>query len=264
MGAFLGLLWSFWMDEAASDVYGVMNIGPTFGLNLAVFFAAIGERDNPTGRPSLRVTSGPDERGVLDPHPTDILRLDLIAGATQALSGLGVGRRDSFVADLEQLRAICAPGATTITIQGLLPTGPGVGVPIRTQLPIAPMQTAARQVGNYIATAKLAALAGKSIQELETWDDTDEEASRRIADGIHGNRSVVGAGDDAALLAGATLAAFGDPSGYDVVTARLDEALDSSFASDPYWGTAMRDPILLRTVVIAEEAGELAGYVSVG
>ena len=34
------LLRSYWMDEAAADVYGVLNMGPAFGLSLAAFVAA--------------------------------------------------------------------------------------------------------------------------------------------------------------------------------------------------------------------------------
>ena len=34
------LIWSFWMDEAAADVCGILNMGPVFALNLAGFLAA--------------------------------------------------------------------------------------------------------------------------------------------------------------------------------------------------------------------------------
>jgi hypothetical protein len=34
------LIWSYWMDEAAADVYGILNMGPGFAINLAGFLAA--------------------------------------------------------------------------------------------------------------------------------------------------------------------------------------------------------------------------------
>jgi hypothetical protein len=180
---FLGLLWSHWIDEAASDVYGVMNIGPEFGLNLVAFFAALGERIQPTGTPSLRTFSGPDQQsGVLDPHPTDIVRPYLIKGATEALLGLSADRRNQYAQDLVTLAQLTGGDAGTVRIQGIIPTGPGVGLPFNARVPMELMQTAAQRVGSLIAGGTFAALGGNSIQALETWDDTDEDTAVRIAE----------------------------------------------------------------------------------
>ncbi len=262
---FLGLLWSHWMDEAASDVYGVMNIGPEFGLNLVAFFTALWERIKPTGNPTLRTSSGPDPRsGVLDPHPTDILRPYLIKGAIEALQALSAARRTQYADDLETLAQITAGGAATVEIQGLVPTGPSVGLRFNASLPIDLMQTAAQHVGSLIATGALQALGGNSIQALETWDDTDEDTARLIAQNMTANVAVAGQGDDAALLAGATIAAFDQPGSYDIITARLNEALDASFASDPYWGTPRPDLSFMRTKLMPKGSPELEYYLTVG
>jgi len=262
---FLGLLWSWWMDEAASDVYGVMNIGPAFGLNLVVFFAALGERVHPTGTPTLRTSSGPapGTGGVLDPHPTDILRPYLIKGATEALLNLSADRRNQYAEDLVQLAQLTGGGASTVQIQGIVPTGPSVGLPFNVTLPMELMQTAAERIGALIAGSTLVSLGGNSIQALETWDDTDEETALRIAENMKADRSVAGQGDDAALLAGATLAAFDQPGSYETITARLNQALDASFATDPFWGTPRPDLSFIITELLPDDSPELDGYVTI-
>lgn len=262
---FLGLLWSHWMDEAASDVYGVMNIGPEFGLNLVTFFAALSERIQPTGKPSLRTSSGPaPQTGVLDPHPTDTLRPYLIKGATEALQGLSGARRNQYAEDLAGLAQLTGGDAATVKLQGLIPTGPrpSAGLSFDVSLPMDLMRTSAERVGSLIASGMFTALGGKSIQALETWDDADEDSARLIADNMTADISVVGKGDDAALLAGATIAVVAQPGLYDTITARLNEALDASFASDPYWGTPRPDRTFIATVILPPDSPELKRYLT--
>lgn len=261
---FLGLLWSYWMDEAASDVYGVMNIGPEFGLNLVAFFAAMWERLKPTGQPTLRTFSAAGQSGMLDPHPTDILRPYLVMGATQALQALSADRRDQYSQDLRTLAQITADGATTIRIQGRVPVGRSTSLPFNATLPMDVMQASALHVGSLIASSTLAALGENKIQALETWDDPDEDTARLIAQNMLADISVVGQGDDAALLAGATIAAFDQPAQYDTITARLNEALDASFATDPFWGTPRPDHAFIQTRLVPENSPELEYYLAVG
>jgi hypothetical protein len=242
----LGALWSYWIDESASDLYGVLNIGPTFGHNLGAFFAALGAQhpgsENAPAR--IRTSSGADERGALDPHPTDLLRLDLIIGAVQSLQGLAQPVRADYVAQLRELSLLLAPGATEVRLQGILPLDAHTGVRLNTALPLADMQAAARRVGAFIVTARLQALGGHAIQELETWDDADEHAATTIATAIGNGTPVVAAGDDAQLLAGGMLAVLAG-SDYDATSTALGAALDASYASDPIWGTPQRDVLWL-------------------
>ena len=245
-----GLLWSWWIDEAASDVYGILNIGPAFALSLAAFFAALTARARmdhhvPAGAfPSLRTQSGPRDQNDprLDEHPTDILRLHLAIGVVESLTGLSTANRNAYIGALRSLSTLCAQGAQAVTLTGDVPIERDRWIRLNNfSRPLGQMQTAARQAGAFIAKAKLAALGTHGIQEIETWDDADEAVTQQIAAALKQNAPVVDQGDDAQLLAAATLALLDQPDRYAAVTNRLAEALDTSFAHDPIWGPPAPD-----------------------
>jgi len=252
---FLGLLWSYWMDEAASDVYGLLNIGPTFALNLAAFFAALIARfgmdqHKPIGRfPFLSADSGPDAPNdpALDVHPTDLLRLYLAIGVIQSLTNLSPATRTAYISDIETIAGLCAQGATEITINGAISIDRDHWLTVKNfSAPLQQMAEAAKKVGGFIATAKLKALDEHTIQDIETWDDGDESTANAIATAMLANQSVVNQGDDAQLLAGATMAVLKQPAQYAQVTQLLNDALDASFAGDPIWSKPERDHVMAR------------------
>lgn len=249
------ILWTWWIDEAASDVYGLLNIGPTFAHNLIAFFAALNSRA-PHGpdQPTLRTSTPRTENGLLDTHPVDVLRPHLAIGVIQSLRGLSASTRDRYINDINTLTNLCAGGAQEVGIVGSLPLQGGGSLQLNHRLPLSDMQDAARRVGTFIASARLRSLDDHSIQELETWDDPDETTAARIADLLKNNASVVGAGDDAQLLAGATLAVLDKPTSYDTITSRLNDALDFSFATDPIWGLPLPDPLYVPDREIEDEA----------
>lgn len=247
----IALLWDYWMDEAAADIYGVMNVGPMFGHNLTVFFAALNAQASKSNTPSLRTQSGfdpNDPQQLLDSHPTDLLRLSLIQGAVESLTGLAKGTTANYSADYDALAKLCAPAATKIDIAGNLLLGPSTRVPVQASFPLADMQAAAFKAGAFIATAKFNALSQHSIQDIETWDDLDEQTAQSIATALAKNTSVAGLGDDAQLLAGANIAIFADPTLYAQATQLLNLALDESFANDPFWIKPQADRAFFRTI----------------
>jgi hypothetical protein len=255
MSTSLRSLWITWIDEIASDVYGVLNIGPAFAVSLAAFFSALeaARASAPDQLGRLNTILAVSSRGLRDAHPVDLLRLHAAIGAVDALAALSADRRAAWVARLDAIATAAAGGATTIdaydaeimsTVQ---------------QLPLATMATAARTVGRYIATAQLAALGGGSIQDIETWDDADDTAAAAIAaaaTSIAPTATIAAMGDDAQLLAGAIIALLDAPASYPQITAQLTAALDDSFHRDPIFGVAMpqsalaldrRGPALART-----------------
>lgn len=232
--AFLAPLWSYWVDEAAADVYGLLRMGPSFALNFIPWLAALRVRDKQAEIPRL-ITNTISADDVLDTHPTDILRIHLALGVTASLPRLNSASRAVYLAVLGQLAEACAGGATEVTIEGNLPLTGGATIPVLMTLPLSVMQIAAASVGTYIAGAPFQALAGRSIQDLETWDDIDESAAVRIATGLRDHTAVASLGAPAHLLAGATLAAVSEPKSYADVTTQLNQALDAACTRHFVW-----------------------------
>jgi hypothetical protein len=249
-----GLLWSFWIDETAADVYGLLNIGPQFAVNLAMLLASLGGSP-----PTIRTFSGVNqETGLIDEHPTDILRIHVAIGVVQSLRGLSVATRQQYIADLQALALACAGGATEVQLQGNLPVSSEPGAPIvqlNDSISLSIMQDGAVSVGALIANTKANALSGHNIQELETWDDLDEQVAQLIATALAAGTPVDDMGDDAQILAGATVALTAKPKSYDQVNDLMKQALTTSFDRDPIWGAPRPHPIFVRTTIRKAKAG---------
>jgi hypothetical protein len=240
------LIWSYWMDEAAADVYGVLNMGPAFAPSLAAFLAAfragLDMAIHGTKRPARpAVSTGALQRDaeggdhIMEDHPIDLLRIYLVLGAIEAMTKLDKVKRDAYVAAIEEIARLVAGEATTVHLEGIVNLAPSMRVSVNEDLPIDVAADAARKVGRMIATQKFKALNHHSIQDIETWDDADEAAAEAIAALIAKNQSIVAHGDDAQLLAGATLALLREAELFDKAQTLLNDALDDSFRTDPIW-----------------------------
>jgi hypothetical protein len=251
----IGLLWQYWTEETLSDVCGVLNLGPAYGISLTVYQAALHRAfANKYGSPAatpLRLWSGepPDLARYLDPdaelpeldsHPVDILKLNVMIGVVENLTWLSKEHKTGYVALLERLAQICAGSQEDIHVCGLVQAGPDLWIKVNTYnskpLNLGLMQAAARRVGAYMATVDLAALNGYSLQKLESWDEIDEETAQAVARALNKKNDVSNLGDDAQLLAGATLAFVANPKEYEYQTSALMEALEDSYARDYFWG----------------------------
>jgi hypothetical protein len=228
----IGRLWASWMDEAAADVYGLLNIGPSFAVNLAAFFSAL-RASAPNSQSRLGPISNelPIKDGrPADVHPVDLLRVYLAMGVTAEQTGLTSAAKTSWLLQLQEVAKEASGGVTTIDVVDV-DSGQAVQ-----HLQLSAMAKAAQAVGGYIATAKLNALQGHSIQDIETWDDTDEAAAQTVFEAAKADKSLIGLGDDAQLLAGTTMAFYDNAAGYDAITSALNDALDDSFVRDPVFG----------------------------
>ena len=112
----LGVLWRYWIDEAAADVCATLNMGPSFALNFTALLAAFHGQTGPQPAPALWTSTVAQPGAPLDPHPVDILRLGLAIGAVGSLHSLNVATRQSYVALLSQIAETLGAGATTVTV----------------------------------------------------------------------------------------------------------------------------------------------------
>lgn len=226
----IGSLWGVWMDETAADVYGLLNVGPSFAVSLSAFLSALLTQGGMIKVPGQVRTQIPVAGGQLaDPHPVDLLRLYVAMGVVGSLKALSAAAQQEWIALLQSIADLAGGGVQSIDV---------VDVQQKKtvqQLPLEMMGQAAKSVGAMIATAQLGALDGHSIQDIETWDDSDEQAATNIATATG---PIVALGDDAQLLAGATVAFLASPADYSKITGRLNAALDDSFARDPIFGTS--------------------------
>lgn len=241
------LVWSYWIDQTAADIYGVLNAGPAFAMNVSALFAAMNARFDPARpKPYLRSRVGAGASGMLDPHPPDILRVALAIGVIENLHQLDPATRAAYVADLSAIEDLCAQGSTEIEIDGAVPVPHHAPVRVQARLPRAEWREAARSVGAMVTDVRLNTLGGHSVQEVETWNDTDENTTQAIRAALARGENVARAGDDAELMAAATLAVLDDIGAYDALTERVNQALDASFVDDPLWGLGLLDPMYTR------------------
>ena len=77
-----------------------------------------------------------------------------------------------------------------------------------------------------------------------SWDDADETAANKISAAILAGQPIDSLGDDAQLLARATIALLEQPKLYASATTLRNRALDRSFATDPIWAKPAADRII--------------------
>ena len=237
------LLWSYWMDEAAADVYGILNMGPSFALNLAGFLAAYRARrrgQTDPGDPFVGIDAELQPHDVMDDHPIDLLRLYVAAGAVAGLKGLSAGRRNDYVAAIEAVAKLVAVGVTEVGLHGSVKIEGFDKIDLDANMKLPDAAEAARKVGKMLATESFAKLNNHCIQDIETWDDADEAIAQDVCARVLAGKSIIAAGDDAQLLAGVTLALLQEPGLYDAATKLFNAALDDSFDRDPIWGATLR------------------------
>jgi hypothetical protein len=141
--------WSKRIDETASDVCGILNMGPVVGLAVIGYFRGLNAAWS-GGEPKLR------NEGGLDEHPADILRGYLAAYTTSLLS-FGGAANWSQVIEAE----------TNKDLSNIILEGKNISAE--------DAKKSAAIVASVIVNTKLTSLENHALGEIQNWRDSDEE-----------------------------------------------------------------------------------------
>ena len=153
--------WADRIDETASDVLGVLNMGPAAAVGLVGYFRALNGAWR--GTSALRNVGRAD-----DPHPADIARAYLAAETVRLLSFEGAARwADRLVVEADRDLGRIRLGDVAVTA--------GVA------------KASAAAVARAIVRTRLGALEGRAFGEIQDWRDHDEaivaDLRRRLREG---------------------------------------------------------------------------------
>jgi len=140
--------WASRIDETASDVLGILNMGPAAGIGLIGYFRGLNAAF--IGKPILR-NSG----SKTDPHPIDILRGYLASSTVKLLSFNGASDWSEVIEaetnkDLSEIRF----GEVKISPEDA--------------------KNSANIVASVIAKTKLESLENHALSEIQNWRNEDE------------------------------------------------------------------------------------------
>jgi len=166
------IYWRYTIDETASDVCGLLNLGPAAGIGLATLLIPL--------REDKLITVGEKD----DVHPIDALRIFLAADTIRFLPDLDAGVANAWADAIERI----ADKYITNKNEFRLYTRTRTGVRWDAILPFAGMRETVRIVADAIAFSPLVSLEGHSLSEINTWANSDEDLTLRITDDFLNSR----------------------------------------------------------------------------
>jgi hypothetical protein len=148
--------WASRIDETASDVLGILNMGPATGIALVGYFRALNAAY--AGKAVLR-NVGPDD----DPHPADILRGYVAASVVRLLN---FGKADKWATAIE------AETDKDLTIIQLGSSN--------NEITSYEAKRSASIVASCLVQTKMKCLDNHAFGEIQNWHDSDEEIVKNI------------------------------------------------------------------------------------
>lgn len=206
--------WADRIDETASDVVGILNMGPMAGMGLIGYFRGLNLAFS--GSPRLRNT-GPQE----DVHPADILRGYLAAACVRLLSFSGAANWSKVIKDEtdKDLSRIILEDRE-VSIEDALES--------------------CSVVASVIMHKKLKSLEFHALGDIQNWHDRDEDIARQLGTFLTSPNTVPGnlvRGAYAAhVVAAAAEKALSRDSDIPMIFNRMVDTLKVMHDGNPAWG----------------------------
>jgi len=214
LGADLADYWSDRIDETASDVLGILNLGPAAAVGVLAYFRGINAA---LGWGPVLASEGDSE----DPHPADIVRGWLGAEVVRLLKFTNAGAwADALAKETDK-------DAKKIVLAGMHVTE-------------ATAKKSAAIVARTIAAEKLDALDGHALSEVQNWRNHDETLVANLIEPLTMAVDLPGryaGGTYAAhVVSAAVMAALQFPAAIPVIFDRMQGVLKVMHDANPSWG----------------------------
>lgn len=214
LGAGIADYWADRLEETASDVLGILNMGPAAAVGLIGYFRALNGAYS--GKARLRNVGSKE-----DPHPADILRGWLGAETVRLLSfGGAKGWAEMLVAETDRDLGQVRLGNTPVTA--------------------AVAKRSAAVVARTIVQEKLESLERHAFGEIQDWRDADEEIVTALREALRSAKALpakFGPGTYAAhAVAAAVIEAVQSKAELPKLTQRMVAALKVMHDKNASWG----------------------------
>jgi hypothetical protein len=214
MGDGLAEYWSSRIDETASDVLGILNMGPAAGIGLVGFFRGFNKAFS--GVAKLR-GSGP----AGDPHPADVVRGYLAAEVVALLPFTQHAAWSSIIASETDA------DATAINLAGV-------------SLSKAKARESAKRVAAAIVNTRMPSLEEHALGSIQTWRDSDEDKVGIVRQALTTAGDVPDQGSSGIfathVVAAAVIEALANGADIPVIFERMISILAGMHAENPVWG----------------------------
>jgi hypothetical protein len=230
--------WSERIDETASDVLGILNLGPAAAVGMTAYFRGINAA---LGWGPVLSSKGDAD----DEHPADIVRGWLGAEAVRLLHFKEAGAwADALVKDTDKDAAKVVLAGNNVTT--------------------ANAKKSAAVVAKAIAETKLDALDGHAFSEIQNWHNHDETLVGKLIEpltlAVDLPQRYAGGTYAAHIVSAAVMAALQMPNAIPVIFDRMLGALKVMHDANPSWGPlyVMHPGDVARDLVIGTRKAKIA------
>jgi hypothetical protein len=222
---FAARYWRHTIDETASDVCGLLNLGPASGFGLSLLLIPL--------RNNKLVNALPSE----DVHPFDSLRIILAADVVRSIRDLDYRTAETYADALERIVDNYVVDKNELRLYSRTKND----VYWNAVIPYEGMRETVKIVADTIASTRLNSLENHSLSEINTWANQDEILVQRIVeDLLDGKDPSIDFGPDgqqvfaAHLLAGGIIALMKNTK-IETVSENTINSLARLYENNPVW-----------------------------